>query len=127
MMQFYFLSVLLNLLIGIALFFSNNEKIALVNDKIFQIVVGSLSIFVSLVKLLSPVNGVLFLGDLLPVLAGFAGGAALLVSYYSEKKAEKIDLPELVNKIFIENKSYIGIACMAIAVIHFIVPSVLFL
>ena len=131
MLQFYFLSVMLNLLIGIMLVF-NKEDSAVENlldteDKLFQLVVGILSVFVALIKLLSPVKGVPFFGDFLPALIGFAGGACLLVHYFYGKSTAEVPPPELVNQIFIENQRYIGIACLACAVIHFICPAVLFL
>ena len=76
MLQFYFLSVMLNLLIGIMLVFNKEdsavEKLLDTEDKLFQLVVGILSVFVVLIKLLSPVKGVPFFGDFLPALIGFA-------------------------------------------------------
>ena len=114
MLQFYFLSVFLSLLVGFILFFGNSAaqedeqespveqkknpdddisfldtdyrgvklphqkksvngmfgKNSVLNDKLFQLVLGILSVFVGLIKLLSAVNGIPFLGDLLPALAG---------------------------------------------------------
>ena len=121
MIQFYFLSVFLNLLVGFILFFGKSpeqeeeqksepeEKLnpdddisfldtdyrgvklphqkksvngmfaknSVLNDKLFQLVLGVLSIFVAIMKLLSAVNGIPFLGDIVPALAG------LLISIYS--------------------------------------------
>ena len=42
MLQFYFLSILLNLLIGITLVYGDNEKISILDDKTFHLVVGIL-------------------------------------------------------------------------------------
>ena len=50
MLQFYFLSILLNLLIGITLVYGNNEKVSILDDKTFQLVVGILSVFVLSLK-----------------------------------------------------------------------------
>ena len=127
MLQFYFLSIFLNLLIGVALIYSNSEKLTLVNDQIFQLVIGILSVFVGLIKLLSAVRGIPFLGDLLPAIANFLGGGALLVNYYIEKSNDELTLPDFVQLIFIDKKKYIGIGCVVIAIIHFIAPDVLFL
>lgn len=127
MLQFYFLSIFLNLLIGVALIYFNSEKLALVNDQIFQLVIGILSVFVGLIKLLSAVRGIPFLGDLLPAIANFLGGGALLVNYYTEKSNNELTLPNFVQLIFIDKKKYIGIGCVVIAIIHFIAPDVLFL
>ncbi len=170
MLQFYFLSVFLNLLVGFILFFGDSSeqeakteveenkknpdddisfldtdyrgvklphqkksvngmfsKSSVLNDKLFQLVLGILTIFVAVVKLLSAVNGIPFLGDLLPALAGLLGGAALLFHYYVENSSADLELPPFLQKVFIDNKKYIGLSCMIVAVIHFIVPGVLFL
>ncbi len=171
MIQFYCLSVFLNLLVGFILFFENSseqeeeqvsqpeEKVnpdddisfldtdyrgvklphqkksvdgmfaknSVLNDKLFQLVLGILSIFVSIVKLLSAVNGIPFLGDLVPALAGFLGGSAMLFEYYVEKSSANLELPAFFQSVFVEHKKYIGAACMVAAVVHFIIPGVLFL
>ena len=116
MLQFYFLSILLNLLIGITLVYGNNEKISILDDKTFQLVVGILSVFVGVIKFLSSVKGVPFLGDLLPAMANILA-----------KANEELSPSDIVQFIFIDKKKYIGIGCIAIAIIHFIVPDVLFL
>ncbi len=173
MIQFYFLSVFLNLLVGFILFFGKTEesgqpeeqnsseekkvspdddisfldtdyrgvklphqkksvngmfsKNSVLNDKLFQFVIGVLSILVAIVKLLSAVNGIPFLGDLVPALAGLLGGAAMLFEYYVENSSANLELPAFLQNVFVEHKKYIGAACMAAAVIHFIIPGVLFL
>lgn len=122
---------MLNLLVGVMLVFNTEDssigKILDIQDKLFHLVVGILSVFVAIIKLLSPVRGILFFGDFLPAIIGFAGGACLLVQYFYEKSTSDVDLPELVNQIFIENQKYIGIACFVCAILHFICPTVLFL
>lgn len=171
MIQFYFLSVFLNLLVGFILFFGKSseqeeepvsqpeEKVdpdddisfldtdyrgvklphqkksvngmfsknSVLNDKLFQLVLGVLSVFVGVVKLLSAVNGIPFLGDLVPALAGLLGGAAMLFEYYVENSSADLELPAFFQNVFVEHKKYIGAACMAAAIVHFIIPGVLFL
>lgn len=157
MLQFYFLSVLLNLLAGFILFYTSyssdsdevlnaddNEqkklpeekksflhkifgKNSFTDDEMFYLVVGILSIFVGFIKLLSSVNGSPFFGDLLPALAGFFGGTALLILYFEKKSQEGLVLNHTLNLIFVESRKYLGIACIAIAFLHFILPGVLFL
>lgn len=171
MIQFYFLSVFLNLLVGFILFFGKSpeqeeeqksepeEKLnpdddisfldtdyrgvklphqkksvnrmfaknSVLNDKLFQLVLGVLSIFVAIMKLLSAVNGIPFLGDIVPALAGLLGGAAMLFEYYVENSSANLELPSFFQNIFVEHKKYIGAACMVAAVVHFIIPGVLFL
>ena len=127
MLQFYFLSILVNLLIGITLVYGDNEKISILDDKTFHLVVGILAVFVGVIKFLSAVKGVPFLGDLLPAMANILGGGSVLVSYYLARANEELSPSDIVQFIFIDKKKYIGIGCIAIAVIHFIVPDVLFL
>lgn len=131
MVQFYFLSVMLNLLIGVMLVFNTEDsavsKILDTENTLFHLIVGILSVFVALVKLLSPVGGVLFLGDLLPAAGGFAGGACLLVQYFYDRASSDVPVSDAVSRIFIGNQKYIGIACLVCAVLHFICPAVLFL
>lgn len=170
MPQFYFLSVFLNLLVGLILVFSKAgeeeaesqepvevknpdddisfldtdyrgvklphqkktvnamfAKNSFLNDKLFQLVLGILTIFVAVIKFLSPINGLPFVGDLVPSIAGLLGGAAILLEYYVEKGSADLELPPFFQMIFVDYQKYIGIGCMVVAVIHFIVPKVLFL
>lgn len=170
MLQFYFLSVFLNLLIGFLMIYSQNpedeyvddepvapkdpdedisfldtdwrgKKIAgskkkpsspigkdsFLNDGLFRLVIGVLSVFTALIKLLSCVNGVPFFGDLIPALFGFIGGAAMLIDYYQENSTADLELPALFQMIFVELRKYFGIALIAVALLHFVLPGVLFL
>ena len=136
MIQFYFLSVFLNLFVGFILFFGKSSeqeqqspspdvkldpdddisfldtdyrgvklphqkktvngmfsKNSVLNDRLFQLVMGVLSVVVAALKILSPVNGIPFLGDLLPAMAGLLGGAAMLFEYYVENSSANLELP----------------------------------
>ncbi|MDE5899088.1 MAG: hypothetical protein K2H09_07505 [Treponemataceae bacterium] len=166
MYQFYFLSILLNLLVGLLLFcgwgmepdggteergeegtifpdeepsgtppekrrrnvfalFFGNGSIA--EERLFRLVIGGLSVFVAVVKLFAAVHGVPVFGDLLPALAGLAGGAAVLIGQYAEGAPEQLSLPAPLQLVFVDNRKVIGIACLCAAVLHFILPEVLFL
>lgn len=103
------------------------SKESVLNDKLFQLIAGLLIVFVSLVTFLSPVNGIPFLGDLIPSVAGIIGGAALLLEYYIENGSSELELPQFLQVVFVDYQKYIGVACVLVAVIHFIVPGVLFL
>ncbi len=102
------------------------SKNSVLNDKFFQLVIGLLSIITGVFKLLSAINGIPLFGDLIPALAGLLGGAALLLGYYVEKSSADLELPSFLQKVFIDNKKVIGMVCMASAVIHFVIPGVLF-
>lgn len=148
MAQFYFLSVLLNILVGLVLVYGidltksgknderkkdkdkKNEKslfgtLSVFENRSFRLVLGVLSILVGVMKILSPFrNDVPVVGDLLPVLAGFAGGASLLVEFYISNTDREDSVSEHVMKILIEGRNYIGIFCLAVGVLHFIFPQV---
>ena len=99
MLQFYFLSILLNLLVGLLLVFSDsgggeesdlddvindsfqNRFLAVFDNRNFRLIVGILCVLVGLMKLLSVTQGdVPVVGDLLPALAGIAGGFCVLLA-----------------------------------------------
>ena len=101
------------------------EDSSLFNNRIFRLVVGILSIFVAIIKLLSPMK-VPFIGDFVPALAGLLGGFALLVEYY-EISSDGSSLNETVEAIFIDSRKYLGLICLAAGIIHFLIPYVIFL
>ena len=121
MIQFYFLSILLNLMTGSVLLYSSAnldgdsdlesekkssfikslfEKIfgssGILEDSLFILVVAFLSFFTGIIKLFFPVNKIIIFGDLLPSLTGILGGLSLLFSYYSEKSDVAFQLPSFL-------------------------------
>jgi len=139
MLQFYFLSVLMNALAGYILFFGSSGDVLdfrcgfSVKSETFRFVVGILSAFTGLFKLLSSVQGDLpVIGDIVPAAAGFLCGFLLIFDHYSNLSADG-DLgqePESGKKdggILVANKKLIGAAAMISAVLHFLFPSVLLL
>lgn len=148
MVQFYFLLVLLNILAGIILISTDssteldltdldaddkknkNIKGALENDSIFTnetfgLVTGALCALISFITLFFSYSktgkSIPIIGDLLPSVLGLAGGATILLDYYSKSFADH-DLPDFVEAVFFNNKKYIGFACIIAAIIHFIIP-----
>ncbi len=168
MAQFYFLSILFNIIAGLILIYGRDltcfdavesddnddlsfdessaigdddfgvseeapkvkaadkiSDIGLFNNQTFRLVVGILSVFVALMKLLSSMDTP-FVGDLLPAVAGFLCGFSLLLEFYIVSSGED-NIPENVKSIFIDSRKYIGIACLAVGVLHFVLPRILFL
>ncbi len=98
------------------------------NSSTFRLICGVLSAFVGIMKLLSVFrNDVPVVGDLLPSLAGIAGGASLLIEYYAVHATSGEEIPEMLNKIFIGSRKYIGIICLAAGLLHFVFPQVVLL
>jgi len=155
MAQFYFLSVLLNILIGLVLVYGKDltqdndgadsdddaqqkksKKSAgsgnsifgsssCFENKSFRLVLGVLSLLVSIMVILSPFrNDVPVIGDLLPALAGLFSGASLLVEYYITTTTEEIRIPQKLVDLLVNGRKYIGVTCLVAGLLHFIFPQV---
>ena len=154
MLQFYLLSVLLNLLAGFYMFsasrdtelhfsdmednFDSDESseqdaedenffsrifgVTQGDDKLFRLVVGGLSFLTAMIKLFSPVRGIVIIGDFLPALAGLSAAASILLGYYLDEVSSSVTLPPLIHKIFIEEQKFVGLFCAAAALLHFLFP-----
>lgn len=167
MLQFYFLSVLLNIVSGLIFLYpsknsddalssenpddnlfsdsmdsddensssdsskekkSRNLEIPFLEEPSFRLVLGILMLLTGLMKLLSPIQyDVPVVGDLVPAVAGLAGGFSILLEWYRNKSVVGLNLPEIIDRIFVDGRKYLGIFCIAAGVIHFVFPRVLFL
>ena len=153
MVQFYFLSVFMNLLAGCILFFKTNtelqkdasaeEDISFLEEKepsfakifapdsfffagIFRMIFGIVLVLVAFLVLISPYGGVFLFGDLIPSVVLVAAGASILIDYYIENSDTELKLPELFEFLLIDCRRYLGLVCIIVGVIHFILPGVLF-
>ena len=134
MLQFYFLSVLANILAGLTLtsdYLAEKFKAFLPFKELFskknvKTTIGIVAFVVGFLKLLLPVDKVI-VGDFLPALAGLAMGAGLILGIIKERgtvSAEKVDSLE---KAVTNYRVPLGIGGLVIAVLHFLIPSALFL
>lgn len=134
MLQFYFLSIALNVLAGYILFTGDDDVLGFksrfsLKDETFKLIVGILSAITGLLKILSPIEGdVRIIGDLFPALTGLLCGFILILDYYhgsssmvASGRLEKVDL------LLLKNRKIIGIAALIAAVLHFLFPTVLLL
>lgn len=135
MLQFYFLSILFNTVTGLVLLVADGEdKVSegklpvFVFDETFRLVLGILTAVTGFFKLLTAVRGdIPVIGDLLPAIAGLAGGFALLYEFYKNRSTvEDIQLPPVVQRI-VEGRRYVGIVSLVAAACHFLFPTVIFL
>jgi hypothetical protein len=136
MVQFYFLSIITLLLGGLVLSFEYLEqkfsgltrlREALTNSS-FQLILGILTFIFGILKLLSVTRGdIPVVGDLLPALCGLLVGFTLFLSYYKARSTVESETVEKIDTIVIKNKSIIGLFAIIVAILHFIMPSVLFL
>ncbi|MDR0400219.1 MAG: hypothetical protein LBH51_04680 [Treponema sp.] len=136
MIQFYFLSILLNLAGGFVLFSNNEGGVrSVIEDEIhfslrnetFRLVLGVLCAVVGLLKFLSPVQGdIPVVGDLISAAAGLVTGFVLLFDYYRGRSFFE-DGDGGVKAVITVNRRWIGLAAMIAAALHFIFPGVLLL
>jgi hypothetical protein len=136
MIQFYFLSILLNGLSGYALT-RNTDDDAIVLDAGFRfslynetcrLILGAATILMGLLKILSSLRGdVPVIGDIIPALASFLAGFILVFEYYRSRSTLEPEHTEKIEQVLIHNKKWVGYFAMAAAVLHFFLPSVLFL
>ena len=135
MLQFYFLSIVMNLLAGYLLFTGDAGAVLefksgfSLKDETVRLVVGILSALVGLMKLLSVVEGdVPVIGDLVPALAGFLSGFILIYEYYKNRSTMNVsEKTEKIDRILVGNRKIIGAIAIIAAILHFIFPRVLLL
>lgn len=137
MLQFYFLSILLNTLTGLTLIFnsySGQSQNTLKNvpdfftNNTFKLITGILCSFVALIKLLTSFPGAIpILGDLIPAIAGIVGGISLLIDYYVNNSPTETSLNPKIETFFVVNKKYIGVICVFSALLHFLFPKIVFI
>jgi hypothetical protein len=138
MIQFYFLSILFNALTGYILAMEaegsedskdagNGPGLSLRNST-FRLVLGGLTMAAGILKVLSAFQGdIPVLGDIVPAIAGLAGGFILVFEYYDSHSALNTEKSEKLALFLGHNKRWIGFGSIASAALHFLFPSVLFL
>ena len=135
MIQFYFLSIVLNALAGYLLISGEEEGVLSfkgsfsLKDETVKLVVGILTAGTGILKLLSSIEGDLpILGDIVPAAAGFFAGFILIFEHYRNRSTlEETEQTEKIDRLLIRNKRIIGVAALIAAALHFIFPRVLLL
>ena len=133
MPQFYVLSILVNLLGGLilageviskktsSLDFCSNILKSGIYTLIFAIIAAVAGIF----KIISVFYGDIYvIGDLLPAAASLTIAAYFFCKYLLDKKGTLEGIFETINMFIEKFKIIIGIACIIIAFLHFLFPSV---
>ena len=136
MIQIYFLSIFFNVLVGYILISEDDKNTQdyrpgfSLKDETVRLVLGVLSIITGVLKLLSPIEGsIVILGDLLPAAAGLASGFVLVIEYYRSRSTiyggseNRVGLDSML----INNRKIIGYITIAVAILHFFFPRVVFL
>lgn len=139
MIQFYLLSVLLNLLCGALLVSASGTAALPLARRLSPMleylgnrkIIGMLTILVGAQKLFHSLHGDLpILGDLVPALGGILSGAAFLAGFEGirEKGGKAVQgWPCRLKAWFSARRRVFGYFGMLSAVLHFLFPRVLFL
>lgn len=146
MIQFYFLSVLFNLVGGLALAIDSAPRRgpgleglrAFLRDPSVCLVLGVLTTVVGAFKLLTVMRGdIPVVGDFLPAVTGIGLGLTLLLERYrgpgkatpGEAEASQASRTEAtrLEAFLLDHRTSVGIAAMIAGLVHFLFPMVLFL
>ncbi|MFP4066108.1 MAG: hypothetical protein ACLFS5_01245 [Spirochaetaceae bacterium] len=137
MYQIYLLSVLTNVLAGVALSVGGmDEKLhlssvfnkELMQNDGFRLGLGIVTFVVGFFKLLSVTEGnVPVVGDILPALSGLLIGLILLLQYYRGKSTVSSPFVDTMDNIFGKNSAVFGTIGILIGILHFLLHPVLFL
>ncbi len=136
MIQFYFLSVVLNLVGGYALLIHDTPEKGtkfdgvrgFLQDMTVRLVLGVLAVIVGFFKLLTVMRGdIPIVGDFLPAIAGLASGFSLLLEFYRGNSNVTTETLENMERVFTANRRIVGTSAMIVGFVHFLFASVLFL
>ncbi len=137
MVQFYFLSICLNILGGLVLaaphFAERFPGISSLRGYIFDksgLRIGLIAalLLIGVMKIISvSIGDVIIVGDLLPALTLLLSGFTLLVELIFENNESESGFLKKMDSIFVKHASITGIAALVAGSLHFIFPTVLFL
>ncbi len=131
MFQLYLLTVLTNVLAGMALaggFLSErferfSEYTNFMENRIYRLVLGGLSILIGIINLFSTYDGnAAVIGNLLPSLAGIATGVLLIAEFFSAGESDEPNkATEIAGKVGTFSGPYltiVGVASVVIGILH---------
>jgi hypothetical protein len=142
MIQLYFLSILCNGLSGYILFAGDNEENETIEisagsrrfsmrNPAFHLVLGIISAVTGVLKLLSPTGKQIpILGDLIPAAAAIAAGFIMVFGVYRRGVSSSIVEESKLDRVgegLLRYRKILGLALLAVALLHFLFPEALFL
>ena len=130
MLQFYFLSIVCNLLAGVSL---AGEWIAqkvpeflpvasALSARTAKLISGISSLLVGFGTLFVPVEGPIILGDLFPSVMGMAMGIALLFEVFRQDAVLPVERSEKSERPAVGYRTTLGMLGIAAAILHFFLP-----
>jgi hypothetical protein len=135
--QFYFLSIVANIVAGLTLsgdylgarfgFLSSFKNLR--DNRPSAIIIALVAVAVGVLKLiiLSPRETVPVAGDLLPALTGIVVGGILLVEAFRQKVEAAGQSAEKLSRVVLSYRVPVGIAGVVIALVHFLFPGAVIL
>jgi hypothetical protein len=136
MEQFYFLSIVMNLLAGLAIIITNAQDKGtpfdgirhFFSDMTVRLVVGILAATIGLLKLIIVMRGdIPVIGDIIPAFAGIAGGTKLFLEFYQKNASVTTDTLDKLNTFFEKYGKTLGFTAVVAAILHFLIPQVVLL
>ena len=132
MLQFYFLSILTNAAAGALLsadyFGRRLERLAWLSahpaPRRLKLICGAAALLVGVCTIFWPAGsgGVPVIGDLVPSIAGLAMGVALLFEVFRQDALFPSEPASAAPRAGLDWRSMIGIAGLAVAILHFFLP-----
>ncbi len=130
MLQFYFLSIVSNLLAGISLsadwiaqkMASVVPLAAALSGRTAKLISGLASLLVGFGTLFVPEEGPLIIGDLFPSVVGMAMGIALLFEVFRQDAVLPVERSEKTERSPVGYRTTLGMLGIAAAVLHFFLP-----
>lgn len=136
MVQFYFLSVILNIVAGYSLLSVDTAAKGgsfdgvrqFLKDPPIRLAIGLLAFFVGFFKMINVMRGdIPVVGDLFPSVAGMACGFSLLLEYYRANATAPGPTIKKLDGILMANRRIVGVGSFASGVVHFLFANVIFL
>lgn len=136
MLQIYFLTVLTNIVAGLTIsapFLSTKiEKFSVFSEKMenrmYRVILGVITFITGLFALLNlSSSSIAIVGDLIPSITAISMGIILIIFYFFNEDEDSGNLVKTVKSLSGKYGDIIGIAGIIVGLIHFFIPTALFL
>jgi hypothetical protein len=133
MVQFYALSVFVNIAAGLLLSANGQSEKSgillklreILEEKGVRFSLGLFALLIGFFKILTPMQGdVPVIGDLFPAVSGLALGLILVLDFMKSGSEVNSETIERVDSAISKHSRYIGIAGILSGVLHFLMPGV---
>lgn len=135
MFQLYLVTVLTNVLAGLALagsYLSTRfDRFAVFNDfmenSVYRVILGIVSLLAALINFFPNFEGdIAFIGNLLPSLSGLICGIILLSEFINQRRDEgemrSSDIAEKVERVSAPYQTAVGIVAVFVGILHAFLP-----